>query len=571
MKVFNARDRGEIIIASELSHQTMQKISNNVFGELSQIIDKNIHHPKKIDNLIKIDSIESTKILKESAILIERELVEWSQGYSALRWLWMIRRLPSYIFAGSLGSTGAYHRSLAEIISAKSKKTSSGLRVSNNEIHYDLHGATPGRLARFCGGVRYLSHLHSCLRWAGKGAEFKFPKNKTPEIIVEKELEKAVELYDSRWVNKGLPFSRGGTKLVDVATASTSYEDIIVRVDPTDHQYADIPSDVLQSFGESFPQGSYLNLGIRFITTPFSLAPLKKLQQNQILLREKGWANDVGLLLLLLRIAAVYLEEHQVGRFSLLTRGYLLIPRSKFIKMADIFLESNNSWVHEILESKHNPSSGISFLESLESLEGSSYPLNPGPVVRVEKDCVCLDFVAATQRFENSLEYPSAEGAIANSRASHFEYSVQELIDSSQWKPRSKIAALRGRTLRSKGEKITDIDSIGEKDGRLLIIDCKSLIYNSQYDAGDFQSVRNAQSQIIGKVKKWQAVRERLKKYPVGDNFNFSVYSDILALVCTPSIFFVPIGIATEEIYPNLRTVSSLGELESWLKGGSSK
>lgn len=571
MKVFNARDRGEIIIASELSRQTMQKISNNVFGELSQIIDKNIYHPNKINNLIKIDSMESTRILKESVILVERELVEWSQGYSALRWLWMIRRLPSYIFAGRLSSTGAYDRLLAEIISAKSKKTSSGLRVSNNEIHYDLHGATPGRLARFCGGVRYLSHLHSCLRWAGKGAEFEFSKNKIPEIIAEKELEKAVELYDSRWVNKGLPFSRGGTKIVDVATASTSYEDIIFRVDPTDHKHVDIPSNILQSFGESYPQDSYLNLGIRFVVTPFSLAPLKKLQKDQILLRDKSWANDVGLLLLLLRIAVVYLGEHRAGRFSLLTRGYLLIPRSKFIKMADIFLESNNSWVHEILESKHNPSSGISFLESLESLEGSSYPLNPGPVIRVEKDCVCLDLVAATQRLENSLEYPSAEGEVANSRASHFEYSIQESIDSSQWKPRSEIAALRGRTLRFKGENITDIDSIGEKDGKLLIIDCKSLIYNSRYDIGDFKSVRNAQSQIIEKVEKWQAIRARLKEYPVGDNFDFSVYSDILAVVCTPSIFFVPIGIATEEIDPHLRTVSSLGELENWLNGEASK
>jgi hypothetical protein len=508
---------------------------NNVFDELSQIINKSIYSPNKIDNLSKIDPIESTRILKESAILVERELVEWSQGYSALRWLWMIRRLPRYIFTGNLSSTGSYDRALAEIISAKSKKTSSGLRISNNEIHYDLHGATPGRLAKFCGGVRYLSHLHSCLRWAGKGAEFKFPKNKAPEIIAEKELEKAVELYDFRWVNQGLPFSRGGTKLVDIVTTLPSYEDIIFRVDPTSHQYVDIPSDVLQSFGESYPQGSYLNLGVRFVVTPFSLAPLKKLQKDQILLRDKGWANDVGLLLLLFRVAAVYLEEHRAGHFSLLTRGYLLIPRSKFIKIADIFLEASNSWVHEILESKYNPSSGISFLESLGSLEGSLHPLNPGPIIRAEKDCVCLDLVAATQRLENSLEYPSTEGAVANSRASHFEYSVQELIDSSQWKPRSEIAALRGRTLRFKREKITDIDSIGEKDGRLLIIDCKSLIYNSRYDAGDFQSVRNAQSQIIGKVEKWQTIRGRLKKYPVGDNFDFSVYSDILAVVCTPS------------------------------------
>jgi hypothetical protein len=58
-----------------------------------------------------------------------------------------------------------------------------------------------------------------------------------------------------------------------------------------------------------------------------------------------------------------------------------------------------------------------------------------------------------------------------------------------------------------------------------------------------------------------------LKKYPVGDNFDFSAYSDILAVVCTPSIFFVPIGIATDEIDPHLRTVSSLGELENWLNG----
>jgi hypothetical protein len=37
------------------------------------------------------------------------------------------------------------------------------------------------------------------------------------------------------------------------------------------------------------------------------------------------------------------------------------------------------------------------------------------------------------------------------------------------------------------------------------------------------------------------------------------------------SVFFVPIGIATEEIDPHLRTLSSLGELENWLNGEVSK
>jgi hypothetical protein len=52
---------------------------------------------------------------------------------------------------------------------------------------------------------------------------------------------------------------------------------------------------------------------------------------------------------------------------------------------------------------------------------------------------------------------------------------------------------------------------------------------------------------------------------PRGDNYDFSWFAEIIAVVCTPSVFYVPMGIATEFVADRLFRVSSVGELSEFV------
>ncbi|MDX2214757.1 MAG: hypothetical protein SFY66_15825 [Oculatellaceae cyanobacterium bins.114] len=562
MNYFEVQDRNEREIEMRLSHSVMNKTCRDVYDAFNQIVNKNLLLGE--GNIIDADPIQATQILQESVSSIEKELNDWVQGYSSMRWLWMLRRLPRHIFAGKLSSTAPYDQTLAEIFSAQSNQFYSGLQRSDSQIHYDISGAVLTRLARFCAGIKYLSDLHSYLRWAGKGSRFHFSSTSMPKVISDKDLEKAVNLYDQRRASSGMPFSRGGTRLANLVVDQLTSTDIL-RVDRMQQEDISLPNEFMQTLGAEFSSNTYWKLRVNFMPSLVSLAPLQDLQKDQRLRDIKIWSSDAGIVALLLRIAPIYLKEHRAGLFSLCTRGYLLIPKIKFLNLADELLSLHDSWINETLINKPNLKSGVEFLLELESLKGISYPLKPGPVLRTDQDMICLDLAMATQRLDCSFEYTNAQGKTANARAYHFEITVQKSIDSSQWKPKPEIAKFRGRDLFLNGKKITDIDSIGEKDGKLLIVDCKSIIYSSNYDIGDYTTVRNTRTEIERKVKEWQKVKETLKQNPVGDNYNFSKYRDILAVVCIPGVVFLHIGSTTEEIDPNLRVVSSLIEIEKWL------
>ena len=177
------------------------------------------------------------------------------------------------------------------------------------------------------------------------------------------------------------------------------------------------------------------------------------------------------------------------------------MPIEKFLGLANILLEENDAWISDTFDNKLILQSGYDFLEAIEVLQGVSYPLKPGPIIRRENNVICLDLFAASQFLNHSLEYPNLQGEVANIRAFHFEKIVQETVDLSLWRPKAEIKELKGRILRLNNHNITDIDCIGENNSRLLIIDCMSLVYNSKYDIGDFKTVRNVQSAILKKLK----------------------------------------------------------------------
>lgn len=132
-----------------------------------------------------------------------------------------------------------------------------------------------------------------------------------------------------------------------------------------------------------------------------------------------------------------------------------------------------------------------SVLEALREIRGKPWPLLAGPVVRQEGATICVDLAMATRAFLD-LSAPIDGGEAANRRARVFELAVQRAVDKSNWRASDDVRSLRGKTLRAAGQKLTDIDALGEQGGTLLLISCKSIIYRPELDAGTHQCVRNA-------------------------------------------------------------------------------
>ncbi len=153
---------------------------------------------------------------------------------------------------------------------------------------------------------------------------------------------------------------------------------------------------------------------------------------------------------------------------------------------------------------------------------------------------------------------------LANSRAGAFEDQVQGIVDRTAWKPPPPLAAIGRKTLRRNGRAITDVDAIGAKEGSLLLVSCKSVIYDREYDRGEFRVVRNVQTRVDDGVRDWLEITADLLR-DKGDNFDFTAFGNAIAVVCTPFVVYSDNPVTLEWAEEGLRRCSSASELKAWL------
>jgi hypothetical protein len=111
------------------------------------------------------------KFLQASRGFIEREASRIAARYSTFRWLWYLRRIPSFIFAGNLRSTAPYDSALAECLSGHSSATSQFRFTEEGSICYRIKSDVIEALIDYCATIKYLSQIHTNLRWAAKGRQ----------------------------------------------------------------------------------------------------------------------------------------------------------------------------------------------------------------------------------------------------------------------------------------------------------------------------------------------------------------------------------------------------------------
>lgn len=162
----------------------------------------------------------------------------------------------------------------------------------------------------------------------------------------------------------------------------------------------------------------------------------------------------------------------------------------------------------------------------------------PGPIIHASGDEVVVDVWSISWYMTVGLRIdPSVGGALVNSSAEDFELATQSAIDGSSFAPEPALRGMRGKTLRLAGKPITDIDALLVVGKKLFLLSCKRVTLRVDYLAGDYVSVRNAQSRIDTALDEWAKRVATLREFPQGDNYDFTGY-EIDGFVVVPELVY---------------------------------
>jgi hypothetical protein len=476
---------------------------------------------------------------------LEYRTREIAQELSSAEWLWYLRRVP-WLFEGrnSLASTAPYIKAVAEAASVFSTKPAppSG---SEGQLLYDMGPQAARSVLRLFVAACFHYDLQSALRWVGKGAPVQCSKDRSPHAArrPEPSLAQSVRLWDKRM--------QRGVDLLSRAGLTRAGEDELTRESAGSMVVLWGPRD-LDHWGVDF--------------VDLSRVPLLSDASVPEVLR---WPSDLLDLIVLLGATASSDTLHDMMRAGLspmARTGYRVVKRAAVLSEFDKALAIlDHVRLNGTLPLTVALSEAETVLARLLSAESRLWPPTWGPPIRVAADdFVIVDLHAASQRFHRTLQRPQVTGAVVNAWSGHLERSVQRAIDETAWRPSPAVATLRGRHLRNDGKTITDLDAVGERDGTLLLISCKSTPFSGEFDRGEYKAVRNLKTAALKAVDDWATKVGDLRRHPMGGNYDLTGYRRIIGVVVYPFLPWTPLGPATAEVARGLRALSTVVELHAW-------
>ena len=509
--------------------------------------------------------VDAADYLQAIVPLTQADVLEQHSGYGSVRWLWYLRRAPDSLFEGDYGTTLGYDRLLAEMLSAQFTATDTS-EVAER-VAFRVDEATFRHLARYVGRVKLLSQLHMLYRRVGKGAVLDASR---PVLMAHtsEAIERAIQIYDVRH-DRSHEFIGAGLGLVSVLPDFNQLVDEGAAREPT----AFLPMTCSPSFPApvTYPDGagglSVVTVQVRHVT--------KKLNLARILcpIGDGGGIPDylpsIAPLIQLLMLVPAICVHVPWALSSISQQGYVFVGEEQLRDIVDHHLPEVVEKLAPRTAGFAWPADFIQWREALLAVTASVWPLSSGDVLRRFRDNFLIDTTGASQALLHRLELVRSP-LIGNLRARAFELQCQDLIDGTSWVPPPEVKALRGRPLRQGDRTLTDIDAIGVKEGTLLIVSCKSIIYDRDYDQGVFRVIRNTQATVDEAVVAWEGVVAELRRQPTGENFDFSPFDEIIGVVCTPFAAYSNENRTLAFVKPNLRVSSSMLELRDWLAGNSS-
>jgi hypothetical protein len=542
-------DRGIRAFLNYATDDLIARVRRQVFNDFDYELGKCVPRPLATD----ATGPQLAEYLHECRKVVEDLISERSSGYSACRWLFYLRRLPNQSFPSYQGGLDPYKIALSEAITGRIARALN----DPDPLDYPLHEPVLNRVLRFSQEILYLVNLHAALHQVAKDVPFRFERSAIPIPRPSSATSKALWLFDWRVGSfDQKPLARLGTEVHGAASTDrvSNVFALVPRREKTEWvRTPESPHDQMD------PPQIVANYGIQV----FDFAELGQLISDRRI-DSPLYSDEAGALLVILRIAAEMFSDPSFSR-PLLEVGYIPMNKTTFFDVVSPLFDDAEHAVHSTIPNLRVPNSKETLLRELEEMRGSPWPILPGPVVRSCREIIYLDLASATMRLNQAFEFPRVAGAQANARAEHFETSVQSVVDRSRWAD-SRTRPLQGRTLRYQGKPLTDIDAIGSREDKLLLISCKSVLY-AEYDTADYRVLRNAADVVQRAVVTWNEVCSFLRDKRVGDNYDFSEYHDIVGVICTPVVVYVPLGLATARVAEGLLAAVSISELRVWLDG----
>lgn len=501
---------------------------------------------------------QATLYLESLIATVQSAVVADLQAYGPVRWLWYLRRLPSRIFAGRYGTTLGYGSVLAESLTWYS--TGEDDIPPGNRLIFRADHSAFRHTCRLVAGAKILAHLHAVYRRVGKG-EILNLGTAIPICIHDPRIDACIRIYDERVDRRGADFAGQGlssrasdlSEVADDADLVSSMR-LVRRCLPF---WA--PTSVVSPDGRSFDANVQMmftlsGAGAGQFLDPYEGEPAKL-----------TYLQEIEPLVLLLIMLPLMFSHFSSAVSTVLRFGYVFGHE-------EIISSSIDKWISAITPKLsadyHDIKWSMNYREwraRIDSLSPSTWPLEQGGVVRQMRAAVLLDVSAASAALLARTEIDRRDSATGKIRGRAFELQVQETIDKSRWAPNPSLAAIRGRTLQRAGKAITDIDALGSDGDTLLIVSCKSSIYDREYDKGAHRVISNAQEMVDSAVSYWAQIVIGLRTNPVGSNFDFTRYSRILGVVCTPFAIYSSTPATLEFVSGQLRACTSESELSAWL------
>lgn len=523
--------------------------------------------PPATDAQHMVDPMDAADYLRRAMGIVEEEIRKVANKYPKPVLLWYARRLPQFVFEGELATTAPYDQALLEVCTGKWGNDNLGLReIQRDRVSYIRTPTVISDVLMIAAYNCFLSDIHSYLRYAGKGVHFDLSQYQLlglPGPRPTSEEKGAIELFDQRVAaDSGFDdlASHAGTPLISYPKLAAEFEGEVIFV------VARKDEPELSPVLVSTASGDYAKYSVHasFILFPISLIELQKVVRNlgNIILDRQ---QELVLLLFLLHTLPAIFQFFMSPMPNLCRVGYHVVDLVGFESFINDFLEDGKKLVKKVIPNAYMPETAKELVSACLQITGQLWPLLPGPIMRLDGNRLFVDFYTISQRLFYLLQLPRGGGSLPNIRAEHFELKTQDEINHSQWQPSNELKSLRGRTLYHGGKAVTDIDAIGENKGTLLCVSCKSIVYTREYDIGDYKQVRNTATLIQSAIENWKQMIDFFKVNRSGDNYDFTRFTKIIGVVCTPHVFYVPLGDATKEIGPGLFAASSIHELRQWL------
>jgi len=523
--------------------------------------EKSVRRHVRVDSE-QLEGREAADYLATLIPLAEKETIQLHSAYGRLRWLWYLRRTPAELFEGEYKTTLGYDRSLAEAISWHMPE--SEVQEDAEAIRYPVDRSVYRRLCQYIGRVKLISSLHIMYRRVGKGAVLDL-RGAHLSATNDDASDRAIAIYDQRHEKEQTILGRG----YGLSPETFDFEKIKMsaagKVPPLWFFMPCRPIELPIDW--KIPGKHPQKCRIRSRHTPgiieaqCILDPMDMGENwEQAVLRPYASAIQLSMSL------PLFFELHDTALANCLKAGYFVCHEERARSLFDGALPEINELLSDWFPTDAWPKTYSEWRDASLSFSSCAWPLQSGGFLRlVGESRLLIDVVATTIALDKGLGIDRSESRIANIRADLFERQCQQAVDQTAWKPTSDLARLRAKTLRRGGVHLTDIDAIGAVDDVLLCVSCKSLVYDAAYDRGDFNVVQNAKRTVDSAVERWNLLMEDLRLNPQGDNFDFTEYSKIIGVVCTPFVAYTDNADSLREIEPGLRACVSVSEFKAWL------